>query len=79
MEAERSTGSWVGRHGPHRARQVPRSPRSRQSRCEAALLDPATTKAIDDLAARLGRDHPSVTSLRAGQLLYRVTDPHDPF
>ncbi|MGH3616084.1 MAG: FxSxx-COOH system tetratricopeptide repeat protein [Pseudonocardia sp.] len=41
--------------------------------------DPATTKAIDDLAARLGRDHPSVTSLRAGQLLYRVTDPHDPF
>jgi len=41
--------------------------------------DPATTRAIDDLAALLGQDHPSVTSLRAGQLLYRVTDLHDPF
>lgn len=41
--------------------------------------DPATTRAIDDLAGRLGQSHPSVTSLRAGQLLYRVTDPHDPF
>jgi hypothetical protein len=41
--------------------------------------DPATTGAIDDLAARLGQNHPSVTSLRAGQLLYRVIDPHDPF
>jgi len=43
--------------------------------------DPATTRAaaINDLAARLGQNHPSVTSLRAGQLLYRVIDPHDPF
>ncbi|MDQ2879747.1 MAG: FxSxx-COOH system tetratricopeptide repeat protein [Actinomycetota bacterium] len=41
--------------------------------------DPATTRAIDNLAAQLGQDHPSVTSLRAAQLLYRVTDPHDPF
>jgi tetratricopeptide (TPR) repeat protein len=41
--------------------------------------DPTATKAIDDLAARLGQNHPSVTSLRAGQLLYWVTDPRDPF
>jgi len=41
--------------------------------------DPATTRAIDDLAALLGQNHPSVTSLQAGQLLYWVTDPHDPF
>ena len=41
--------------------------------------DPAATTAIDDLAALLGPNHPSVTSLRAGELLYRVIDPHDPF
>ncbi|MGH3833071.1 MAG: hypothetical protein ACRDRS_21990 [Pseudonocardiaceae bacterium] len=41
--------------------------------------DPATTRAIEDLAAQLGQNHPSVTSLRTGQLLYRVPDPHDPF
>ncbi|MGH3922198.1 MAG: FxSxx-COOH system tetratricopeptide repeat protein, partial [Pseudonocardiaceae bacterium] len=41
--------------------------------------DPATMRAIDVLAAQLGKTHPSVSSLRAGQLLYRVTDPHDPF
>ncbi|MDQ3150425.1 MAG: FxSxx-COOH system tetratricopeptide repeat protein [Actinomycetota bacterium] len=41
--------------------------------------DPATARAIDDLAALLGQNHPSVTSLRAGQLLYRVIDPHDPY
>ncbi len=41
--------------------------------------DPATTIAIDDLAALLGPNHPSVTSLLAGELLYRVIDPHDPF
>jgi tetratricopeptide (TPR) repeat protein len=37
------------------------------------------TRAIEDLAAQLGQNHPSVTSLRAGRLIYRVTDPHDPF
>jgi tetratricopeptide (TPR) repeat protein len=41
--------------------------------------DPATTSAIEDLAAQLGQKHPLVTSLRAGQLIYRVTDPHEPF
>ncbi|HET9256651.1 MAG TPA: FxSxx-COOH system tetratricopeptide repeat protein [Pseudonocardiaceae bacterium] len=41
--------------------------------------DPATAKAINDLADWLGQQHPSVTSLRAGQLIYRVIDPHDPF
>lgn len=41
--------------------------------------DPVTMKAIRDLAVELGQNHPSVTSLRAGQLLYRVTDPHEPF
>ncbi|MGH3695992.1 MAG: FxSxx-COOH system tetratricopeptide repeat protein [Pseudonocardiaceae bacterium] len=41
--------------------------------------DPATTRAIEDLAARVGQSHPSVTALWEGQLLYRVTDPHDPF
>jgi len=41
--------------------------------------DPVTTRAIDDLAALLGYNHPSIRSLQAGQLLYRLTDPHDPF
>jgi len=41
--------------------------------------DPATMRAIEDLAAKLGQNHPSVTSLLAGHLVYRLTDPHDPF
>ena len=40
---------------------------------------PALARAIDDLAARLGDGHPSVRALREGRLLYRVTDPQDPF
>lgn len=35
--------------------------------------------AIDDLEARLGTNHPTVAHLRAGKLVYRLLDPHDPF
>ena len=39
----------------------------------------ALAHAVADLAARLGDGHPSVRALQEGRLLYRVTDPQDPF
>jgi tetratricopeptide (TPR) repeat protein len=35
--------------------------------------------AIAELVQQLGAEHPSVSTLRTGQLLYRVLDPYDPF
>jgi tetratricopeptide (TPR) repeat protein len=39
----------------------------------------AVDSAIEALADRLGPGHPSIAVLREGRLLYRVTDPQDPF
>ncbi len=39
----------------------------------------AHAAAFGELAELLGDDHPSVISLRAGRLVFRVTDPQDPF
>jgi hypothetical protein len=43
------------------------------------ILGGAVDVAIHALADRLGPEHPSIAELRARRLVYRVTDPQDPF
>ena len=50
-----------------------------QAKQAGVATNAAVTQAIDDLAERLGFEHPSVVTLHAGRLLYRITDPQDPF
>jgi tetratricopeptide (TPR) repeat protein len=49
------------------------------SAVEGSRSSPGAQFALQELASRLGEDHPTVRDLRKGTLVHRLIDPSDPF
>ena len=57
----------------------PRHPDYLLCRANLAVITAAGAEAVHALQERVGDDHPAVRELFAGRVVYRVTDPLEPF
>ena len=57
----------------------PRGDRGGGSRDRRRDGDPSVEEAVDALQERVSDEHPAVRELLAGRVVYRVTDPQEPF